>query len=144
MCNIFTYVLSDWVIIGTVVLEVARDKEQEIQQVCAETYVHLLVFLTWAVVTEQRTSPRCALIILPKAVITSPVRVRRPLSDKTSAKQNQDTLESVQHSCCITLVQKYILFMIPSNCFCNIYYSFICSKVYLHQDQYQHRSPLRT
>ena len=50
-------------------------------------YVHQ--FHTWAVVTEHRTSPRCALIILPKAVITSPVRGRRPLSAKTSAKKKK-------------------------------------------------------
>lgn len=41
---------------------------------------------TWAVVTEQTTSPRCALIILSYAEMTSPVKVRRPLSAKTSAK----------------------------------------------------------
>lgn len=60
--------------------------EAEIQQKYI-IYVH--PFDTWAVVTEHRTSPRCALIILPKAVITSPVRGRRPLSAKTSAKQNK-------------------------------------------------------
>lgn len=48
---------------------------------------YVRMFYTWAVVTEQMTSPRCALIILPKAVITSPVRVRRPLSANTSAKK---------------------------------------------------------
>lgn len=60
--------------------------EAEIQQKYI-IYVH--PFYTWAVVTEHRTSPRCALIILPKAVITSPVRGRRPLSAKTSAKQKK-------------------------------------------------------
>ena len=53
-----------------------------------KTYVH--PFHTWAVVTVQMTSPRCALIILPKAVITSPVRGRRPLSDKTSIKRKKE------------------------------------------------------
>lgn len=48
--------------------------------------------LTWAVVTEQVTSPLWALIILPKAVMTSEVRDRRPLSASTSMVEKSQEL----------------------------------------------------
>lgn len=48
--------------------------------------------LTWAVVTEQVTSPLWALIILPKAVMTSEVRDRRPLSASTSMVERSQEL----------------------------------------------------
>lgn len=44
--------------------------------------------LTWAVVTEHVTSPLWALIILPKAVMTSGVKVKRPFSARISVNQN--------------------------------------------------------
>lgn len=57
---------------------------QYLKKIMYEHILHIHPFHTCAVVTEQITSPRCALIILLKALITSPVKVRRPLSAKTS------------------------------------------------------------
>lgn len=106
--------------------------------------MHVHSFHTWAVVTEQMTSPRCALIILPKAVITSPVILRRPLSDKTSEKQKAGYVWVGLNTFSVLLQLKntYCLWFNSTGPAIWIIHLLsnleTYSKVYLHHNQYQY------
>lgn len=99
---------------------------QYLKKIMYEHILRIHPFHTCAVVTEQITSPRCALIILLKALITSPVKVRRPLSAKTSkegGKKDNTCLSKILHfSICSEQSAAFVLhqFKVNSVGFCQV------------------------